>query len=499
MMIDGFFHALQYFVNPWFLFWIFAGILSGIIVGIVPGIGGMVGITLFLPFAFVLPPEYGITFMVALHATSCIGGSITAVLLGIPGDAVNTATIIDGFPMTQKGEGGRGLGNALMAAAMGGLFSVLLALVMIPLVMPLIFAISSADMVFVILMGFSFVIALSQGSMIKGLISAGLGVLISLIGFQTMTGIPRFAFGSLYLYEGITVVPICLGLFALPETIFIATEGDTIADVKTALVGFKSVVEGIKDVFRHWWLFIRIAIIGYIVGVIPGIGGMTSVFAGYAHAKQTSKHPEKFGTGIPEGVMAPEGANNAKEAGDLLTTLALGIPGGAGMTVLLAALLMKGVIPGPKMIKEQLDLALSFILVVGFSKVIAAGVCLLLAPKLAKIAFIRLRLIIPEVILIIFIGCMAFREVFADLIVMLIFCVIGVGMKSFGYNRPALLLGYILGSLFEQYLFMGFGIGGPLFFLRPVSLVLILIIILTFSYDYVKSATRRWTRRGKEV
>jgi TctA family transporter len=365
---------------------------------------------------------------------------------------------------------------------------------MIPLVLPMILAIVSADMVFIILLGLAFMGALTTGSRIKGLVSGGLGLLVAFIGVQTVTAGARFTFGSDYLYAGIGLVPLLLGIFAIPEAIGMAVEGGTIAKTRVIIKGMHDVWEGAKDTFRHWTVWLRSTIIGYIIGIIPGVGAMAATFIVYGQAKQTSKHPERFGTGIVEGVIAPESANNAKEAGALLTTLALGIPGSASMAILLGAFLMLGLIPGPEMMTEHLDLSLTLLLVIVVANLLAVAICFPAAPYLAKVAYIPSRILVPLVLVIALVGVFAFRELFNDVIVTAIFSVLGIAMRRFGFNRPALVLGFVLGGLFEKYIFIAYRVAGPLFFMRPISLTLIFIIIALFTYGPIKNLFQH--RRG---
>jgi TctA family transporter len=446
MILEAFAEALGNFADPGLLLFMTMGVITGLIFGIIPGIGSLLAMVLFLPFAFVLIPEHALPFMVAVSAVGYTGGSITAILLNIPGQATSAATLIDGYPMTQKGEGGRALGAALMSSGLGGSATVFIALAMVPLVLPMILAIVSADMVFIILLGLAFMGALTTGSRIKGLVSGGLGLLVAFIGVQTVTAGSRFTFGSDYLYAGIGLVPLLIGIFAIPEAIALAVEGGTIAKAGTVIKGMGDVWKGAKDTFRHWTIWLRSTIIGYIIGIIPGVGAMAATFIVYGQAKQTSKHPEKFGTGIVEGVIAPESANNAKEAGALLTTLALGIPGSAAMAILLGAFLMLGLIPGPEMMTEHLDLSLTLLLVIVAANLLGIAICFPAAPHLAKVAYMPSRILVPVVLVIALVGVFALRELFNDVIVTAIFSVLGIAMRRFGFNRPALVLGFVLGG-----------------------------------------------------
>jgi len=476
--------------------WLFmsAGIVIGLIFGVIPGVAGMLACALLLPFVFTMTAQQALVIMTAILAVQYNGGSITTILLNIPGTTGNAATLIDGFPMTIKGEGGRAVGAALTSSAAGSLLSGMMCLVMIPLVLPIIMALRMSDMVFIVLLGLTFIAALGTGSMIKGLISGGVGLLISLIGCQPSTGVARFTFGSMYLYDGVPMVPLALGLFAVPEMIALAARGGSLAKTRAVIKGMQNVWQGARDVLRHWRLVVRSSIIGFIVGIVPGVGPSVAAFISYGQAKQTSKHPEQFGKGCVEGVIAPESANNSEEAGALLTTVALGIPGNASWAVVLGAFIMLGIVPGPEMMTKHLDLSITLALIVPVAGVLATAVTLPLATQFSKIAFVPGRMLVPLVLVITLVGAFAFEERIIDVDVVLLVAVVGLVMRIFDFNRPAAFLGYILGSTFERYLFMAYKLGGPLFFLKPISLAIIFIIVFAFAYGPIKELLQR--RRG---
>lgn len=496
MMIDAFIQALGMLLDPAVWYYIVAGTVIGLVFGSIPGLSSIVAMSLLLPFVFLMRPEFAFPLFLSICMNSSTGGTITAVLLNIPGVSVNVATLIDGFPMTQKGEGARALGAALTASGMGGLVSIVFALIMFPLVMPLVFALRSADMVFLVVMGISCVAVLSKGSMIKGLISGGIGLILAFVGLQAVTGVPRFNFGSLYLIAGIPKIPLFLGLFALPEMISVVVKEGRLLRRSEVVMSTRGVVEGIKDVFRHWRLWFQSSFIGYIIGVIPGVGGATAMFVSYGYAKQLSKHPEKYGTGIVEGVIAPEAANNAKDGGSLLTTLAMGIPGSNEMVLFLGAMMVLGIRPGPEMVTVRLPLSLHLLQVTLASAIIGACICLVIAPYLAKVASIPARFLVPFVTVVIFIGTFASEGRFVDLITLLVCGLLGLAMRYFGYNRPALILGVILGGLFEKYLFIAYETSGPLFFMRPISLGIIFFNVILIAIEPIRKTLLPGYRKG---
>ena len=494
MIIDALIQALQNFASVDLWLYMGVGIAIGLVFGIIPGLTGMMAVAMLLPFVFVMKSEQALPLMLGLLAVQFQGGLITAILLNVPGTPPNAATMLDGFPMARRGEAGRAMGAGLTASAAGSIFAAVLTLAMIPLVIPLVMVLRTADMVFMILLGIAFVGVLSAGSMIKGLISGGVGLLISFIGYHATTAVQRFTFGSVYLYGGIPLLPLILGLFAVPEMMVIAREGGAIAKTEIAVKGMADVWRGVKDVVHHWKLCLRSVVIGFIAGVIPGLGPTPAAFIAYGQAKQTSKHPETFGAGNVEGVIAPETANNAVEAGALLTTLALGVPGSASMVLIMGAMVMLGLIPGPEMITKHLGLSLTLVYVILVAGAIGTAVCLPICPYLAKVAVIPSRILAPLVYVVVAVGVYAYSEQMADLIVTLIFAAVGLIMRRFGYNKPALLLGFILGGLFEKNFFIALSVGGPLFFLRAPSLIIIFVIIAVLVFEPIKNLFQR--RKG---
>ncbi|MBI4286343.1 MAG: tripartite tricarboxylate transporter permease [Chloroflexi bacterium] len=494
--MEAWLQALQNYTDLAFVGWVLAGGIGGLIFGIIPGISGMTLVVLFLPFVLDMKPEYALGFITATAGASMTGGSVTAILLNVPGTTVNAATLLDGYPMTKKGQAGRALGAAVTASALGGILAVFLAFAMVPLILPMVMAMRSADMVFLILMGLTFIGVLGTGAMIKGLISGGVGLLISFIGYQSITGMQRFTFGSTYLYDGLPIMPVILGLFALPEVIDLAAKGGTIAQTRAVIKGMTQVIEGAKDVFRHWGLWFRSTVIGYIIGVIPGIGAATSIWVAYGQAKQISKHPEKFGTGTVEGVIAPESSNNATQAGALLTTVALGIPGSAEHAVVLGAFLILGVTAGPTLMMQHLDLPLTLFFAIIAGNLIGGILCFWTAQHLAKIGNVPSRILVPLVTVMVLAGAFVMREQFNDVIVTLIFGALGFGMRRLGFNAPALLVGYVLGSLFEQYWFIAIQVSGPTFFMRPISLGIIAVTVLVLTSGPIRSLVQQLFKKG---
>jgi putative tricarboxylic transport membrane protein len=493
-MLEAYGVAIATLFQPLNLLVMLVAIVIGLLVGIIPGVSGATMLVILLPFVFHMPAELALILLVSLHAVVYTSGGITSILLNMPGEGSSAATLLDGFPMTQKGEGSRAIGAAVTSSMAGGIVPVILALAMVPAMMPIIMAFGQPEMAILILLGISFLAALTGGSVIKGLISGMVGLLLSFVGYHYVTGVHRFDFNTVFLYDGIALVPLLLGLFGLSEMFYLISKGKTAITRRTD-VKISGVVEGAKDVWRHRWLWFRSTIIGYVVGIIPGIGAGVATWVAYGQAKQTSKYPEKFGTGAVEGVIAPEAADNAKEAGALLITMALGIPGSAIMALLLAAFLMVGVTPGPGMMISHLPLALTLLLGIALANIIGGALCFLAAPQLVRVASVHLDFLFPAILMAVAIGVYVANLSPMDFVTLLVFGLLGLAMKRYGYSRPALLLGFILGGLFENYSLLSIKLYGPLFFLRPIPMSLLMIMIILLNYSNIKRAISGWRGR----
>ena len=494
-MFDAFMQGTIAVFHPMVFLSITIGVILGVSVG-VTAIGGMVACALFLPFVYHMPPELALSFLVALTSVVFTGGSITSVLLGVPGTAPNAATVIDGFPMAQKGEAGRALGAAIGSSMFGAIASVFFALAMIPVLRPIVLSFRAPEMFMVILLGLSFLAIMAAGSVSKGMISGLLGVLIALVGFQGVSGVYRFTFGTFFLADGFDLNPVVLGIFALTEMFNMIVKGKKTIATEARKVGLGSVLQGVRDIWVHKWLFLRCSLIGYIVGIVPAIGGNAAMFVAYGHAKQSSKNPEEFGTGRVEGVIGPESANNASAAGDLLTTMAFGIPGSAVMALRIGGFLLVGVTPGPAMIKDSLPLVFTLLVGIAVANAIAGIICLVVAPQLMKVSMIRIDYLFVAITTVVFIGAFVSKLALLDLVVAIAFGILGFLMKKFGYSRESFLLGLVLGELFEFYLTRSLKIFGPTFFMTPTSLIILVFVIAVFTYPWLKGIFTRRSLKG---
>jgi putative tricarboxylic transport membrane protein len=397
--------------------------------------------------------------------------------------------------MAQKGMAGRALANSQVASMLGGIFGAIVLAVFIPIARPIILAFGSPELFMMAVMGISFVAIESQRSTLKAFIAASLGLVLSLVGFHHGTGALRYTGGIIYFYEGVKMVPVFMGLFAIPEIIEMAVSGETIAKVEDSDLKWGDVAQGIKDVFHHWWLMIRCSAIGTVIGIIPGVGGVVAQFICYGHAKQTSKRPEAFGKGCEEGVIATQSGDNAKEGGALLTTLAFGIPGSSAMVIILGAMMVLGVKPGPEMITQHLDLLWTIVITLIVSNVIASLIGLLAARPLARLTFMKDTILVPIILLLVILGAYGVSNDITDVLVAFAFGIFGYLMKIYDYSRIAFTISYVLGDYVERYFLISLSSLGPGFLLvSPIALTLLILTVLGLTGGKLKKLFRKNTR-----
>jgi len=487
-MLDLIFQAFSIIIQPGSLLAMLLGLVIGLVVGVTPGIGGPFAVAILMPLAYGMDPVFGIVFLITLASVVGNGGSITAILIGVPGTPTNAATLFDGYQMAKNGEAGRAIGAALTASAVGGIFGALVLIAIMPVMRSVILTFGHPELFMIAVLGISFVAVLGKGSMRKAFLSAVLGFVVSLVGYDPISGVPRYDMGLIHLYDGIKILPITLGLFALPEIVGLYVGAGSTDKRETVLGG--GILEGVKDVFRYWFLVMRCSVIGSLIGTIPGLGGDTATFLAYGHAKQTSRRGDRFGQGEVAGVIAPESANNAKEGGALVPTLGFGIPGSVMMAILVSAFIVLGLQPGPLMMKEQPELILVMALLTGITNVFGSLVCLLAAKWLIKIASIRVGLMVPWILALIMMGSYIPRNSYTDVIITILVGILGMAMKFYGYSRVALLLAVVLSRTLELNFWMGLQYFGWSMFLRPAVLILIGIIILTIGSNYLMNVKK---------
>ena len=463
-----------------------AGVLMGLVLGALPGLGGLVGLAILLPFTFSMDPYSAFAIMIGVTAVVSTSDTIPAVLFGVPGTAASQATILDGYPMAKNGEAGRAFGAAYTASLLGGLTGALILGVSIPILRPAVGLFGSPEFFMLGLLGISMVAVLAGRSPIKGLVAGALGLLVGMVGSDDSTGIIRFTFSQIYLIDHISLVPVALGIFAIPEVADLIIKGTTIADVPKGAM--KGVGVGIRDAFRHWFLVVRTGALGVWIGAIPGLGASVVDWFAYGHAMQTEKGAtETFTKGDVRGVIAPESANNAREGGSLIPTVAFGVPGSSSMALLLGGFIIQGVQPGPNMLEENLDLTYTLVWSLALANVFATGFSLLLTNQLAKLTQVRITLIAPLILAVVVLAAFQTTRDLGDLAVLMVFSILGWNMKRFGWPRPPLILGLVLSSILEKRLAISVDRYGWEWLARPAVIIIFLIILGSLIYGVYSS------------
>jgi len=486
--------ALAQIADPFRFMMLTLGVLMGLALGVVPGLGGLVGLTLVLPFTFHMDPYTALAVLIGLHAVVATSDSIPAILFGVPGTVGSAATVLDGYPMSKNGQAGRALGAAFTSCLLGGVFGAILLALTVPMLRPFMLYIGSPEMLSFCVFGLSFAAALSGKHMLRGLAVACVGLMLAMIGEDYQSGTMRWTFGSLYLWEGVPLVPVALGLFALPELADLAIRRVSITgDIKPTN---KGQFEGFMDVMRNPVVLLRSSTIGVVLGILPGLGSAVIDWIAYGSAARSNDPNSKFGAGDVRGVIASESANNAKEGGSLVPTIAFGVPGSAAMAILLGAFLVQGIVPGPDMLTKHLDITYTMTIGLAIANIIGAGVCFLFAPHLARIAMVPIGFLAPVVLAVTFIGAFQGEHHWGDLVALLAAGALGYVMRLLHWPRPPLLLGFVLGALIERYMATSVQIFGAGFLTRPVVVVMLVLTvwgILTPLWPLVK---RRITGKG---
>jgi len=480
---------------------LFIGVLLGLVLGVIPGLGGLVGLSLLLPFTFDMDAYTALAMMMGLSAVTVTSDTIPAVMFGVPGTVGSAATILDGYPMARKGEAGRAYGAAFTASVVGGLWGALLLGVSIPILRPLILHIGSPELLSFCVFGLSLASVLSGGSLLKGLGAACIGLIVATAGDDPQTGTLRWTFDSLYLWDGLPVVPLALGLFAIPEL------GDLAIQQKSIAVSGEDFekqdtrqgqLQGIKDCWDNWFLILRCATIGAGLGAVPGIGASVVDWIAYGHAARTEKGAElTFGKGDVRGVIASESSNNAKEGGALVPTIAFGVPGSASMALILGAFLIHGLVPGPDMITKKLDVTYTMVWSVAVANIMGAGICFTFANQLAKLALVRPGILCPTVLAVVFVGAFQGSRQWGDIYALLGFGFLGFIMKRLRWPRPPLVLGFVLGGLVERYMFISVERYGHQWVWDITEFPVVVITFLVSIYGILSPAIRDYRERKK--
>ena len=490
-MLEAFIQALKYLLRGDTIILILLGNIIGLVFGALPGLGGVIALAIILPFTFGMDPMVAFFFLSAIMGSIAFGGSISAILLNTPGTAPNAATCLDGYPMACKGEARKALGISATASGLGAIFGIIVLALLIPIVRSIVMLFGPPEFFMLVLFGLITVAFAAKGNLLNGLFAGGVGILISLIGYSPVFGILRFEMGSEYLWDGIEMIPFMIGIFAISELINYSIKGGKIAQVPH-IGKISGVMEGVLSVFRNFGLFLRCSIIGCIIGIIPGVGGAVSNFLAYGHAVQSAKDPEKFGTGDIRGVIAPEAANDSKDGGALVPTLIFGIPGSLEMAVFLGALIVLGFEPGPRMLMDNPESILVLIYTLVAGNILVSLIGIFCAGYLCRLTYFPNTLLAPVIFMLALMGSYLTHGMLHDVVLSLVFGVLSLAMKRFGFSRIAVVIALVLGTLaqkkFHQTLML-WGFKG--FFNRPISLGLFIITVSMILLPYLKSYLKR--------
>jgi TctA family transporter len=451
-------------------------VIASSIFAAMPGVGSSTLLAMSLPYAMTLQPMECIALLFGITIISNTANTFPSVLIAVPGGAGSQATIVDGHPMARKGEANRAFGAAYMSSLLGGLIGGAVFLAALPIVTPLVLLLGSPELMMLVLWGLSAVGILSGNTPIKGLMAAAFGLGLALIGTETRTGIERFTFGDYYLWDGIHVAIIGLGLFGVPELIDLSVRRSSISQTGTLGSGLW---QGVKDTFKNWWLVIRCSIIGVWIGILPGLGSSVADWFAYAHAAQTEKNTENFGKGDVRGVIAPESSNNAKEGGALIPTMFFGIPGSTSMALVLVAFAAVGIVPGEPMISGSKHLIFAMIAVVVLSNILATGLSMGLANTFAKVSILPYYIIVPMTLIFTIAAAYGVNFTYADLVALVGMSFVGFFMRRYGWPRPPVLVAVVLGPQLQTYLWLSVDRYYLDWMLFPGVIVIFLVIVGT--------------------
>ena len=446
----------ELFLHSLSLWWVIVpSIFLGLIVGAIPGFSAANTIIILLPFTLIMDVEVGLVFMVALYCASRMGAGIPAILVNIPGTAGAAATPLDGYPMVKKGQGQQALAISFTASTLGGLLTTVIALASMPLLARVGFYMHSVEMVVVMLFGISLIATIAAKDTLKGLIAGFFGLMIGSIGTDHVYATPRGTMGFLELYDGIPLIPALVGLFAISEA-FLVIEGESILSKHArdrALVGsWQQTFEGVKITFKRWWHVAWTSLIGLIIGVTPGAGAAIAAFVAYQQSRTFSKTPELYGTGHPDGLIAPESANNGVTAGTLIPLLVLGIPGGATAAIMLVVMQYQGVNVGPRLFMEQPQLGYGIFMAMFTTYFLMAFTILPMSRYMSRVTLVSTTYMSPIIIGFTLVGSFVPRQSAFDIHLVFAFGILGYIARKTGYHVAAILIGVILGPLMEGYM-----------------------------------------------
>ncbi len=496
-MAEALHAAVELFVNPTRLSMLVLGSAVGLLIGILPGMGGIVAVAILLPFMIQLDPFSALAMATGALAVVHTSDTITSVLIGAPGSAAAVPTMMEGHPMARRGEAARALSAAYLSSLVGGILGAVGLTLSIPIARPLVLSFGSPELFLLTVLGVSFAGSLLGKEPLKGLAAGLLGLLLGTVGPAPAAAEVRFAFGQVYLTDGIHLGLVALGIFGVAEVVSLLARGGAVAQRLELGRGWW---EGVLDVWRHRWLVLRGALIGMWAGVLPALGATAGTLMAYGHAVATSRDRSRFGKGDVRGIIAPEAANNAVEAGDLVPTLLFGVPGGAPSAMILGALLAYGILPGPRIVTEHLDLIYTVVWSFALANVLGAGVMFAASSLLARLTYVPFRRIAPPIVLAMVLASFQETQHFGDLVTLVVLGVVGYALKVTGWPRGPLLIGFVLSDPLERYYFLTVKLylRPEEWLLRPGVVVIGLLVLAPFAWSAVRWLRTR-TRAQAEI
>jgi putative tricarboxylic transport membrane protein len=483
-VIDAGLEALRLVFGPEQLIWLVFGVSLGLLIGVLPGIGGTTGMALLLPFLFGMDLQSGAAMLVGFIAVGSTSDTFPSVMLGVPGSGGSQATVMDGYPLARKGRGAETLGAAFAASLLGGLIGAAGFIALVFAIRPIILALASPELFMLTLLGLSMVVVLARRAIVPGLIAGLFGMLIGSIGPAPAMPVYRFTFDFLYLYEGIGLAILALGLFAIPELVSLLAKNESIADPVKLKGG---VITGFWQTMHHKWLVLWSSLLGMFIGMLPGLGGGAASWITYGTAQRTLKNAEGFGEGDIRGVIAPESANNSQEGGSLLPTLLLSIPGSPTMAIMLGGLSILGVRVGPGLVDEELPFTISVAWMLALANILACVACIALANQVARITTIPAKKLAPFLLVLIILATYQTTRHWGDIFFLFAFAVIGYAMKTLGWPRAPVLIGFALSLGSERYLNRSIALYGLEWTTRPL-----VVLIGVFMLALLLWGTVQW-------
>jgi putative tricarboxylic transport membrane protein len=498
-MTHDLFSGFSQLLTPEAIGLLFAGMVIGMFMGMLPGMGVSLALSLMLPFLYHMSVVPAITLMLATQAASYYAASITAILLNTPGAPESYPTTLDGFPMAQRGEAGRALAISAASTWAGGWIACVVLLALLPVSGSLVNLFHPPEFVAIIILALVLIGGTGEStSSGKVILSGAIGLMLSFIGSDPVTGIERFTFGNVALMDGLNVVPFALGVFAMTQMVVMYGRNESVASGPQALLknAFRRQVgEGLGDAAKSWIHILRSALVASVLGLIPGIGGFSANFISYSLGRQVSrKHGKQFGTGVPAGVASAEGSSLAKEVGSLVPAVALGLPSGVGMVIFIAALTILGIQPGPTLLRTEPSLPYSMMWVMAIAGLLSCGVGLVITPWLSRATNVRGPVMMPIIVSLAVLGSFAAVTGFVGVVELGVFAVVGVVLRKVGYSLAAMTIGLVLGGTFADNLHLTQSIYGWSFITRsPLA-----DVFLVISIALLAAITWRG-RRGRAV